>query len=694
MPDIIQEFARSGYRIIPLEGKIPDVPKGTDWRQIPKDPDACRADYLGNYGVVAEKRLIIDVDIKKGAPGKASFKKLTADAGLEKGWEKETFVVKTGTGGFHVYLDVPGEPSIGVLNKNYPGLEFRYGPFYVVGPGSVHPETQVPYTVAFGSPGALKPVPEAILALITKTTTVTLGAKPEPGFVDDDPINVERYKELLASMPVIPKGEGQTNSLYVVACRGRDLGLSRQMTRAVLAECYNSVKLVPPVEDAELDHVTQSAYTYAHEKAGHMNVKAIFKTAEMGEKIDVGDIKYDFHGKSNTPTKTLNNCVNYLITLPQIENAFRYNCFSGMIELDGSAPWYKERGSKGPNLTDEDTVLLKYFLTKTVRIEFSQQTVLEAIIVAGHKRHYHPIRNYLNSLVWDGKPRIDTWMIDYGKAVDTVYTRAIARKTLCAAVKRVMEPGCKWDHVLIIEGSQGIGKSTACRILGRNWAGDMNLDPHSKDAVAMMLNKWIIELSEMTALRWADANALKSFITREKDTVRLSYERHAKDFPRQSILIGTVNPEHVGYLKDITGNRRYWIVRFNGAVDLRGLEDSADQLWAEARAMYATEKLFLTGEAETLQGLEAQARMPEEPMRLHVNRWIKENPDVDEVTPDRIMEYMGIPMKAMTRADQSRVAQALTELGWEKKLTRENGVFTTSYTKPVRDVIAAMMEQA
>jgi len=693
MSDIVAAYAQAGYRIIPLVGKVPDVPKGTDWRVLPKDPKACRADYLDNYGVVAEERLIIDVDVKKNAPGKKSFQQLTKDAGLEKGWEKATFLVRTGTGGYHIYLDVPkGHGPIRLLHPDYPGIEFRYGPFYVVGAESIHPDTNGLYEVLYGAPGALQACPEAILRLVTKVERVLLGPVAEAGFIDDDPINVERYKDTLAEMPAIPKGGGQTNSLYIVACRGRDLGLSQAKTREVIHTSYNNIKLTPPVDDSEIEHTVASAYKYANEKAGHLNVKAIFKTTEVGEKEKLTNLSFDYKAGTDIALKTLKNAVNYIMTLPLVDDAFRYNCFSGMIEIASSAPWYKERGSRGANLTDTDTALLRFYMIKAVAVEFAKNTVEDAIIIAAHKRHYHPIRNYLNSLKWDGVKRIDTWLVDYGHAVDTSYTRAIGRKTLCAAVKRVMEPGCKWDHVLIIEGSQGIGKSTACRILGRNWSGDMNLDPHSKDSVAMMLNKWVIELSEMTALRWADANALKSFITREKDTVRLAYERHAKDFPRQSIFIGTVNPEHVGYLKDITGNRRYWVVRFNGQVDLVGLENNSDQLWAEARAIYADERLYLEGEAESLQVMEAQQRMPEEPMRINVNRWIRENPDVTEVRTDTILEYIGTPMKNMTRADQSRVAQALTELGWEKKLERVDGVYYTSYTKPLRDQISAMME--
>lgn len=627
--------------------------------------------------------MIIDIDIKKGAKGKESFAKLTRDLGEAKNWEAKTFVVRSGSGGFHIYLSVPTPTKTRKHLDAYPGLEFLHGAFYVVGPESIHPDTQSPYTVAFGEPGALLEAPAALLTVLSQPEIEDTGAKPEKGFVDDDPLNIERFVQLLKGMPAASVGN-RRDTIYVAACRGRDLGISKQKCLHTIIEFFIPEKISPALEAGEVEHTVNSAYKYARRQMGSLNVAAIFKTAEVGEKLSFGDISYDMSAKG-AATKTLNNAVNYLITLKDVSSAFRFNVFSGMIEVDSIAPWYKERGAKGPNVCDEDITLLKYFLAKTIKVEFSPQTVLEAITVVGHKRHYHPVRNYLNGLVWDGRERIDTWLIDYGHAIDTVYTRAIGRKILCAAVRRVFEPGCKWDYVLIIEGAQGIGKSTACRILGRSWAGDMQLDPHAKDAIHMMLGKWVIELSEMTALRWADANALKSFITREKDTVRLSYERHAKDFPRQSIFIGTVNPEHVGYLNDITGNRRYWVVKFNGNVDLIRLENDCEQLWAEAKAVYAEERPYLSGEAEQLQALETQARMPEDPMRGNVVRWVRENPGVNEITTEEILEYLGVPMKSVTRADQSRIAQALIELGWDKKLHREQGIFATKYIRPLRD---------
>jgi len=678
---IIQKYAQAGYALFPLNGKKP-AEKG-DWRETKVNPDLCKIDFLGNYGaVVAAHRLVLDIDCKNGAKGKESFVKLTNDVGLVKGWEKDTFVVRTGTGGFHVYLNLPVRMAIRKHYDGYPGIDFLSGACYVVGPESIHPDNDMPYSVIFGTPDKLLDVPGGILEILGQPKIEVTGNQPENAFVDDDPLNIERFQETLALMPPVKEG-GRADSTYIAACRGRDLGISKAKCLEVIIENYNP-KLEPPLPNDELEHSVNSAYRYAKRPAGTLNASAIFKVAEVGEPINFGKIAYDMN-KDNRPLKTLNNAVNYLITLPQIQDAFRFNVFSGMIEINSSAPWYKERGSRGPNLSDEDIVLLKYFLAKTMQVEFSQQSVLEAIIVVAHKRHYHPIRNYLNALKWDGVPRIDTWMIKYGHAIDTVYTRDVGRKILCAAVRRVFEPGCKWDYVLIVEGSQGIGKSTACRILGRNWAGDMQLDPHAKDSIAMMLGKWVIELSEMTALRWHDANSLKSFITREKDTVRLAYERHAKDFPRQSIFIGTVNPEHVGYLNDITGNRRYWIVRFNGQVDLVSLENDCDQLWAEARLRYEDEKPYLSGDAEKLQVLEAQARMPEDPMRSNVVRWVRDNPETMEITTDGILEYLGVPMKSINRADQSRIAQALVEMGWDKVIMRDSGVFTTKYRRPLRE---------
>jgi predicted P-loop ATPase len=442
--------------------------------------------------------------------------------------------------------------------------------------------------------------------------------------------------------------------------------------------------------EAEFALVVKDVYKYAKGQPGNANPSAIFQVVSTATDEDLGLIKFDMTA-NKIVRATLNNIVAYLRTVPELKDIFRYNNFTETIEVSPQAPWFSQRGSRSAHLNDEDIVLLKYFLSKTVTVEFPQTIVMEGITVIASRLHYHPVRNWLKTLTWDKTPRLDTWLSVYGGAVDNPYTRAVGAKTLCAAVKRAFDPGCKWDHVLILEGPQGIGKSTMCRILGRLWAGDMNLDPHAKDAVHIMLGKWIIELSEMVALKFSEASALKSFITRQQDTVRLSYARHAKDYPRQSIFIGTVNPAHVGYLNDVTGNRRFWIVNLPKRIDLISFEQAADQIWAEATERYRTEDLYLSGQAELLQGYESLARMPEDPMIRQVSKFISENPTITEVSVLDLIEYVGIPAKHATKNDQSRLAQSLIELKWVKTTKFDNNFLKTVYVRPATEM--AILEE-
>ncbi|MDP3014361.1 MAG: bifunctional DNA primase/polymerase, partial [Candidatus Subteraquimicrobiales bacterium] len=267
--DIIQQYAQAGYALFPLNGKKP-VEAGVDWRVTPIDPSLSRIDFLGNYGVVAGKRLIIDIDVKKGAKGKESFAKLTQDLGLEKGWEKNTFVVRTGTGGYHVYLNMPSPMKLNKHHKDYPGLEFLHGPFYVVGPESIHPDTELAYGVVFGAPRALLDVPRPLLEALGKIETETLGPQPEKGFVDDDPLNIERFVQILNEMPA-PSVGSRRDTIYIAGCRGRDLGISKQTCLHTIQEIFIPTKISPVLEAGEVEHTISSVYKYAQDKMGSLN---------------------------------------------------------------------------------------------------------------------------------------------------------------------------------------------------------------------------------------------------------------------------------------------------------------------------------------------------------------------------------------------------------------------------------------
>lgn len=680
---MIQAYAQAQFRVFPLQGKIPLI---KEWQNVPYDPAPA---IQGNFGVVTGKEiLVIDVDVKNGAQGLASYEKLRNDTGLPEGWEEDTFCVQTGTGGFHVYLRKPADINIRKNLKEYPGIDFLSGNAFVVGAGSIHPDTRCPYTVLFGrSPNEVCPAPATILDILSKPIIIEENAKE--AIVDDDPVNVARFVEHLAQMPVISQG-GRDNQAYTCAIRGHDFGLSEEMCYTTMLNDYNDIKNNPPIEAEHLRITVRNAYKYAKNKAGNRNVRDIFSATTTGNAPKADTFAYDTD-KNNKIIKTFRNAVNHIRVTDAICDTFRFNTFSQQIEINSKAPWYAKRGHNGPTVDERDIKLLRYALINTVNVDYGYQHVEDAVVIVSADRHYHPVKNYLNTLEWDGVKRLETWLIDFAKIEDNEYTRAVSKKVLCAAVKRIYEPGCKFDQIFLIEGAQGAKKSTLCTVLGRLWYGDMNLDPHHKDAIHNLFGKWIIELSEMTPLvsRHADAAALKAFMSRATDTARLSFEKTSRDYPRQSIFIGTLNPEHMGYLNDPTGARRFWIVKTpcteTNQIDILGLENVCDQLWAEAKMCYKHEPLYLTGKAQEIQLSVTQARMPEEPYRDAIIKWSDENPTIDEVKTINILEYMGIASKHITRLDQARVGNSFAALGWDKIEKRERGVHEIYYGRPLKE---------
>lgn len=234
----------------------------------------------------------------------------------------------------------------------------------------------------------------------------------------------------------------------------------------------------------------------------------------------------------------------------------------------------------------------------------------------------HAVREKFDRLEheWDGKHRLDTWLIDYCGVEDTPYTRAVGAKFLIAAVRRVRDPGCKFDHVLIFEGAQGIGKSTIFRVLAYDfWFTDnltIGLDP--KEVIELTRGKLICELAELTNIGKRDVEAMKTFVTRQSDEARLAYGRETAEVPRQFVLGATTNRSR--YLRDETGDRRFWMVETHGVVDTgvpdlplmldaSGLIEVREQLWAEAAVREsAGEAIYLPPEIEAIARAEQAKR--------------------------------------------------------------------------------------
>ncbi len=276
-----------------------------------------------------------------------------------------------------------------------------------------------------------------------------------------------------------------------------------------------------------------------------------------------------------------------------------FNQLAGEMEIKGKVPW--EHPARF--WRDADDAQLICYVDDHYG-SFSRNNYEVALAKTADDRKYHPIRDYFSALPeWDGVKRVDTLFIDYLGAEDNGYIRAVIRKTLCAAYMRVHDPGIKFDYMPVLNGPQGIGKSTFIANLGMEWFSDsLNLsDMNDKTAAEKLQGYWIIEIGELAGMKKADLDKVKAFISRTDDKYRASFGRHVTSHPRQCIFFGTTNSDN-GYLRDITGNRRYWNVKVTGKCGKKPWDmtrEVVDQIWAETAALVRDgESLYLPPELE------------------------------------------------------------------------------------------------
>ncbi|NCD10121.1 MAG: hypothetical protein EOL98_11980 [Negativicutes bacterium] len=292
---------------------------------------------------------------------------------------------------------------------------------------------------------------------------------------------------------------------------------------------------------------------------------------------------------------TLDNIVLIIRNDSELES-IAFNKHRDGIDARDGLPWEQMKGG----WNDSDNAALKVYLSNKYGI-YSPTKTKDAILAVAAERSYHPIKEYLDHLPeWDGTSRVETLLIDYFNATDNSYTRAVTRKMMVAAVARIVHPGTKFDSVLILNGPQGIGKSTFFAKLAGDWFSDSLTLTDMKDKAGpeKLQGYWILELGELAGMRKTDVEVVKSFISRSDDKYRASYGVNVESHPRQCIIVGSTNAES-GFLRDITGNRRFWPVRISGDGKRKAWQMSVydvEQIWAETLVLYAKgEKLYLEG---------------------------------------------------------------------------------------------------
>lgn len=301
----------------------------------------------------------------------------------------------------------------------------------------------------------------------------------------------------------------------------------------------------------------------------------------------------------NGVRSTIDNVVIILQHDANIAGGFCYDEFKERPIVTSDLPWqvYQERTSD--TWQDSDDAGLRGYLEKNYGIN-SVAKIKDGLDIAMLDVRVHPIREYLSGLRWDGTPRIDDLLVRYFNAEDCTYTRAVMRKALIGAVARIMQPGCKHDHMLVLIGPQGCGKSTFIAKLGREWFSDSLYTLNGKDAYEQLQGHWLIEMAEMAATRKAELEQIKQFISKQTDSYRSAYARRTAEHPRQCAFFGTTNDNE--FLHDATGGRRFWpVVVQNTGIDLMKemTAEVVNQIWAEALEYFrAGEPWYLGKELE------------------------------------------------------------------------------------------------
>ena len=372
-------------------------------------------------------------------------------------------------------------------------------------------------------------------------------------------------------------------------------------------------------------------------------------------------------GKTGPIKKIITNILIALREAPELKDMLRFNGEALTVILDKRPPWEHRAADWNPRRwTDQDDKLLTEWLQRR-GVDVTHKLSGDAVESVAQQHSFYPIKDYLESLVWDGAPRIGEWLTRYLGAESTEYTRTIGPRWLISAVARALNPGEKADCMLILEGPQGLGKSTALRALASpEFFTDEIRRLGDKDTLIGMAGAWIVEFADLEGFRGMHMDNLKAFISRPVDRFRPVYSRATVDAPRRCVFAGTTNRSN--YLEDSTGNRRFWPVDCRMA-DIDALTQDRDQLWAEAAASWRA------GARWWLDTLPLrQLALQEQEQRFNRDEWESMIEDYlfsgkfKRISISEILEgVFERTLADVTRSDQMRVAVILQRLGWSRK---------------------------
>jgi predicted P-loop ATPase len=369
------------------------------------------------------------------------------------------------------------------------------------------------------------------------------------------------------------------------------------------------------------------------------------------------------------PRPLLANAITALRNAPEWQGLLWFDAFAQRTMLRGAAPWMTDRSGREQEWSNALDIRAADWL-QHAGILVSPEVAGQAVEIIADEHRFHPVLEYLARCQWDGESRLDRWACEFLGAPSTEYVSAAGARWMIAAVARVYEPGCKADHAIILEGRQGLLKSTALKTLAAPWFADEIADLGTKDSALQVAGAWVLEFAELDSISRGEVGRIKAFMSRSVDRFRPPYGRRVVEVPRQCVFAGTVNASE--YLRDETGGRRFWPLECT-KVDIDGLAAARDQLWGEARVRYlAGEAWWLDSEILSTAAAEVQrGRYQADAWEGPIREFVAARRDV--IVGDVLKDALHISVDKWGQGDANRVARCLKALGWERFQCRYDG---------------------
>ncbi len=582
---------------------------------------------------------------------------------------KTSMMTKTGSGKLHSYYRHPGTPIPNGVNINNIKIDIRGDGGQVVAPGSVHPKGGVYEEIGEWGPISELPIFDRRWFDENSPSDRTRNI----GNSSSDEIDPEVLEYINSSEDSIEGSNG--SAVLTKVARKFISGFKLNRDEAMRCLILWNVKCAKPLwSEHELEHALDNVI---HTTGSNNKNKNNKKTSIIIDSIL--NWKYYNDGSPKSIKKTGDNLMKIIANHEDLHGVIGFNELISSAVILKEPPWHdcyldSPDFVNGVAWSDDDTIGIIGWIESKYDVTYAPNIVNMAIDLVSKANSFHPIRKMLRSVEWDRIDRVNKMMNIYYGCEDTKYAQLVGRYLMISMVVRVEEPGCKVDHCVILEGLQSTCKSQSIRALARKseYFIDSDIPIGKTDAYQIIRGGWLIEVPEIDKLFKHDPSDLKAYITSQIDTYRPSYGRRALKFPRQCVFIGTTNAQH--YLKDITGNRRFWPIKTN-CIDLEGLKRDADQLLAEALYLLQQGERWWPDREE-----QCQIFSPEQKTRMMTDVWEKIIWDYIysgnklKVEISEILEK-AIQLKASewNHSHENRVAKILLGFGWERKQLRHKG---------------------